>query len=379
MEDVLKKLNDISSPSYDLKEQLVGINRPIEKIRSLLQVGLLDVRIIGIWGMGGIGKTTLAAAIFKKICHQFEGHYFLENVRENWDKRRQKCRNKLFSELLDEKDVNICIPFVGSTFSEIRLSRKKVLIVLDDVNDQEQLEYFVGSPNYLVGPGSRIIVTSRDRQSFGNQVSAIYKVEGLDYDEARQLFCLNASRRSSPVPYSKELLERVVKHANGIPLALKALGSFFGTRGRDKWGRLLAKLETSPKIGKIQSILMISYNDGLDDDQKDVFLDIACFFKGYKRYDVERILEGSDHFVDMIIDDLVDKSLLTIDDKNRLCMHDLIQEMGQEIVHQQSIKEPGKRSRLWKAQDVYHVLRNNTVSSIKYHVFLSSSSSCSCC
>ena len=43
-------------------------------------------------------------------------------------------------------------------------------------------------------------------------------------------------------------------------------------------------------------------------------------------------------------------------------MHDLGQQMGWEIVRQQSIKEPGKRTRLWTAKDVYHVFKNSTVS-----------------
>jgi hypothetical protein len=43
-------------------------------------------------------------------------------------------------------------------------------------------------------------------------------------------------------------------------------------------------------------------------------------------------------------------------------MHDLLQEMGKEIVRRESPTEPGRRSRLWFYNDILHVLKNNTVS-----------------
>ena len=58
---------------------------------------------------------------------------------------------------------------------------------------------------------------------------------------------------------------------------------------------------------------------------------------------------------------LVNKSLITILDENELQMHDLLQEMGQTIVRQESTKEPGKRSRLWDHNDVCYVLKKNKV------------------
>jgi len=56
----------------------------------------------------------------------------------------------------------------------------------------------------------------------------------------------------------------------------------------------------------------------------------------------------------------MDKSLITIDEFNRLIMHHLLQEMGRQIVQLES-KEPGQRSRLWFHEDVRHVLEENTV------------------
>lgn len=105
----------------------------------------------------------------------------------------------------------------------------------------------------------------------------------------------------------------------------------------------MAKLKIVPHAD-IQRVLKISY-DGLDDMEKDILLDIACFLKGEKRDFVESILEGSDLFPRAGIKVLVDKCLVTIIRQNEtVWMHDLIQEMCWEIVRQQSIKEPGNQS-----------------------------------
>jgi hypothetical protein len=76
---------------------------------------------------------------------------------------------------------------------------------------------------------------------------------------------------------------------------------------------------------------------------------------------VIKILEGCDFLPNHGIGVLRDKSLITIDERGTFMMHDLLQEMGREIVRQESRKEPGKRSRVWYHDDARHVLEQNMV------------------
>lgn len=99
--------------------------------------------------------------------------------------------------------------------------------------------------------------------------------------------------------------------------------------------------------------------------EKRVFLDVACFHKGKYKERVIEMLDSCGFPARIVIDILVEKSLLTIFD-DYVMMHDLIQEMGREIVRQESYEEPGRRTRLWLDKDIFHVFTKITVSSMKF-------------
>ena len=95
----------------------------------------------------------------------------------------------------------------------------------------------------------------------------------------------------------------------------------------------------------------------MNDIENEIFLDISYFFKGEEKDFVSRILG---RYVEIRIKVLHERCLVTIVE-NKLDMHDLLQQMGQEIVLQEHIKEPGKRSRLWDPNDVDSVLTRNSI------------------
>ncbi|XP_044470092.1 disease resistance protein RPV1-like [Mangifera indica] len=350
--DVLKKLHYNSSVISS--KYLVGLESSIEQIENLLCSN--GVCKLGIWGIGGIGKTTLADAIFKKISTQFEESYFISNIREESEKSgglNDLCQ-KLSSAVLGDEHPNHRFTFTRRSL----ISRKKVLIVFDDVTNLNQMQCLMAIFGEL-DSYSRIIITSRDKHTLRNcEVDHIHKMTNLSPDDAFQLFALHAFRGNPPTEDYIKLSFEVVDYAEGLPLALEVLGSFLFTRTKREWESALENLKTSPPVD-VQKVLKISY-EGLDDKQKCVFLDIACFFKGCKRDFVEAILNDRNLDAYICINVLIEKCLLTIS-FDTITIHDLLEEMGREIVRQESIDNPGERSRLCDHNDILSVLKNNTV------------------
>ncbi|CAN6688287.1 unnamed protein product [Malus baccata var. baccata] len=364
VDDIWNKL--ICESSCDLNG-LIGIERHIEQIESLLCIHSPEAPIaVGIWGMGGIGKTTIAETVFHKLSSKFEASCFLRNVRENSEQANgmDRLEEKLLKEISKKED-----PSVGSTFVRESLSRTKVLIVLDDVSDSMQMDRLAGK-RLPYRTGSRIIITSRDRRTLRPTVEEdkIYKVEGLKPDDALQLFYSRAFKNNiTPRTDYEELAKKAVDYAGGIPLALVLLGSsFLNCKSKEEWEDELNKLKEFPDEN-IQKVLRLSY-DRLGRNEKEIFLDIACFHKGKNVDEVKRMLDIRGFHAARGIRVLVDMSLISIDStwKNlpwKSCiiqMHDLVQEMGRTIVLEQCIEDPGKQSRLFKNKDVNRVLQNNT-------------------
>ncbi|XP_031263550.1 TMV resistance protein N-like [Pistacia vera] len=346
------RLNN-GSPLND--KDLVGVDSRIKDIEELLRIGFAGVRKIGIWGAGGIGKTTLARAVSNKISENrhFESSYFFENIREESEKNKglTGLQQQIICNILGDKNANI-----GSRFTKERLGRMKVLIVLDDVTNFKQIELLIEDFKCL-GSGSRIIITTRDKQVLENcLVDGIYETPILSYGADLQLFSRYAFRQKFPPEDFRELAVRLLSYANGLPLALKVLGSFLFKRTKKEWESQLVNLNINvPR--DIQEVLKVSY-DGLTDKQKLAFLDIACFFKGYKRDLIEAILNAHNFDSHIEINVLIERALITTS-FNTITMHDLLQEMGREIVRQESIDDPGRRSRLWDHEDILKVLTKN--------------------
>ncbi|XP_006478167.2 disease resistance protein RPV1-like isoform X1 [Citrus sinensis] len=265
-------------------------------------------------------------------------------------------RQELLSTLLnDDGNVKI-IPNIGLNFESKRLTRKKVLIVFDDVTDRKQIEFLIGELDSFAS-GSLIIITTRDKQVLINcWADKIYEVKELADADALKLFSRCAFRQDHPVACYMELTYKIIKYAQGVPLALKVLGLFLSARRKEEWESAITKLETVPHM-EIQDVLKISY-DGLDYVEQAMFLDIACYFVGANKDFVINYFDASDFFPEIGLGRLVDKSLITIS-CNKIRMHDLLQDMGRKIDREAAINNPGKCRRLWHHKDVNEVLSKN--------------------
>ena len=340
----------------EVTEGLVGINSQLVELESCLALWLNnEVRFIGIWAMGGMGKSTLASVVYRMVSKEFEACCFIDNVRK---KDVLSLQKDLISQILHETNL-IKNKYDGVHMIKKMLQHKKVLIVLDDVDESNELKMLVRKSDWF-GSGSRIIITTRDKHLLKEfPVDETFEVKALNYEDALCLFCSKAFKKElGPYKYLK-LSKSFLEYVNGLPLALEVLGSFLFGRSTAEWKNALEMLKEDPKP-EINQVLKISF-DGLPNSVKDVFKDIACLFNHEKKDHVLKMLDSLGRYSHIGLSILIDKSLLKISENNKLWMHDLLRDMGRDIVRQESRDEPGKRSRLWLYDDIDHVLKNNTV------------------
>ncbi|XP_049936476.1 disease resistance protein RPV1-like [Nymphaea colorata] len=354
-------LSKLSSAPLDVAKYPVGIDYSVESIKRLLSLETEDVRMVGVLGMGGLGKTTLAKEAFNQVSQQFESSIFLSNIREV---SRQPgglvtLQNELISKIFRGKIHSIQYVDQGSEVIKQRIHSKKVLIVLDDVDDVDQLDALAGDRDWFRA-GSRVIITTRDEHVLNVKKlkeHEIYRAQRLHFYPSLKLFSFYAFGRDQPPEEFMALSRDVVVAIDGLPLALIVVGSYlFDNRNEEDWRNVLKSLEHTPHED-VQQILQISY-EKLDQEEKHIFLDLACFFIGMDREDAIHIWEGCGFSAKIAIRILLHKSLANIDESNKLAMHDQIRDLGRSIVEQENPTEPGMRSRLWFQEDVLNVLNN---------------------
>ena len=342
-------------------EYPVGVDSRAKAIESLLDIKVNDVRMVGIHGLGGIGKTTIAKAIYNRIFEHFEGSCFLENVRENSRTNDGiiQLQEKLLSNILRGKQLKVESVARGINMIKERLHSKRVLLILDDVDKLKQIENLFGNCDWFA-LGSRVLITTRVNRLLNNlgKVCTTYKVTELDNREALELFNQHAFGGNKLEEDYSKLANQVIQYANGLPLALKIIGSDLRGKTTSEWESAIRQYAKIPK-GDIHKILKVSY-DGLEELEKDIFLHIACFFKGRDKDNVVNILDACNLFATSNIPNLVNKCLINDEQNGTLSMHDLLQQMGRNIVQQESPIIP-KRSRLWDHDDALEVLVGSKV------------------
>ncbi|XP_009342706.2 disease resistance protein RPV1 [Pyrus x bretschneideri] len=348
----------LKKPRLNEARYKVGIDSRVQKISTYLNVGGSEgVRIIGIWGMGGLGKSTIAKAIFKKYYHEFDGACFLQNVRE--DKKLVNSQNKLLYDVLGPGHRKVHMADEGTEEIETRLRKKSVLVIVDDIDSVSQID-ILAIRHDSFGPGSRIVITTRDKHllQIPGVVDEVCSLPAMNNDEALELLSWRAFGKSSPNEGYLEVSRKAVDYCGGLPFALEAVGSYLCKRDTERWTSALEKWNESQHNSDIHEILKISYDGLKDSEWEDIFLDISCFFTGMDKDRVMAILNGCYPDPATGIEVLQQRCLVTDDPNgNLMMMHRLIRDMGREIVRAKSPKKLESRCRLWNHPDVIKVLR----------------------
>ncbi|XP_039167581.1 disease resistance protein RPV1-like isoform X1 [Eucalyptus grandis] len=242
------------------------------------------------------------------------------------------------------------------------LCNKRVLIVLDDVDNKEQVEKLVGNSALL--SASRILITTRNKdvlQTNGPKYQILeYGVEVMTIDHALELFSRHAFNRNFPSGDYKDLSKEIVFTTGRLPLALEVIGSFLYHKPQEIWQETLDKLSKAPHedvFGKLK----ISY-DALSFEQQQIFLDIACFFIGEDKTNAMYMWNDCDFLPNTGVVVLISMSLVKIVENNKFWMHDQLRDLGRRIVYLENRMNLKGRSRIWNQKEAFDATRTKEIS-----------------
>ncbi|KAI3515069.1 hypothetical protein L1887_13818 [Cichorium endivia] len=367
-------VNEISS-RLELHTQtkiphLIGMDISIHTVSSWLKGGSSETaEVLTIWGMAGIGKTTLAKYIYRLHHHEFERSSFVEDI-------ERKCAEQTYALLdlqkqllgdihrkrtIEEHNADVCTSKI-----EKALFNKPTLVVLDGVDNFEQVDVLIGTKGFH--PGSKIIITTKDGSL--TEKFALFRIKspskhtkhalyGLGATESLRLLCWHAFGGYEPKEGYEEEATRASKYCGGHPLALKVLGSSLYNEDVATWGDTFDRLETREFHTHVHKVLQISFDSLPSENCKELFKHIACFFVGKDREATETILKECGIRTLYGIAKLIDRCLLTIGERNELRMHQLLQELGRDLVVQESPQKPWKRSRVWNHEESLNLLKGD--------------------
>ncbi|XP_048620997.1 disease resistance protein RML1B-like isoform X2 [Brassica napus] len=375
--DVIDKLNATPSKDFDGME---GLDAHLTEMESLLDLDDDGVKMVAISGPAGIGKMTIARALHSLIRDRFQLTCFVDNRKRNYQPGlddyglKLRLQEQLLSNILNQNGMTVCHLGVVKE----RLGDKRVLIILDDVDNIRQLEALANETTWF-GSGSRIVVTTENKELLQQHgINNTYHVGFPSDVEAIDILRKYAFRKRYPHDDFEVIAERITELCGKLPLALRVVGSSLRGKNVEEWEEVMQRLETVLDRD-IEDVLRVGY-ESLDENDQSLFLHIAVFFN-YKDGDlVKAISADCDHLeVKRGLQILANRSLIDLSTNGkRIVVHNLLQQMARQAIHKQ---EPGKRQVLVNADEICGVLENETVIKVlelcpAYHLIFQESMKC---
>jgi len=348
----------------------------IEKAKDI-NILLQKESIVGLVGMGGIGKTTLSQKFYHLFHKQYDKSSFLEDVKSKDDINdviKQLLHDLCGKRLCKDENVN------KEDLNKIRqcIISKKVLVVVDDVGKVENLtslQLLIDKAPKNATSKSKVLVNCRNWQSLKSHVSEGGKVvmKSLEEKQAKELFMFHAFGNANHVPTKdfKDICMKIIKACGGLPLSLKVLGSFLcNIKELEIWEGALSKLENGQSLTggndneKLWSILKVSY-DLLDKEHQNMFLDIACFLGGLKISTIYRAWNGDYLYPNFTLQNLQHRSLIRWVEGGILYMNEQLRNMGQNI----AMELPITNRFTWKSNKPNFFLRKDEVITVLLILF----------
>ncbi|KAH9288618.1 hypothetical protein KI387_032735, partial [Taxus chinensis] len=223
-------------------------------------------------------------------------------------------------------------------------------MVLDNIDGLDQLDALLFED--ALGSDSLVIVITRDERVLTcARITIRYSLRKMDRHHAIELFSWHAFNQPNPVNGFENLVDSFVHLCGGLPLSLKVLGGHVSSSNNINYLQLVLEKVRKRLPDGIKQTLKISF-DALDNEEKQIFLDIACFFIGKSKSMATKILKGSGWSPELELQNLKDKCLVEegyevgyVYGKVVLRMHDNLRDLGREIAD--DLSHP---RRLWHPQ-----------------------------
>jgi hypothetical protein len=332
--------------------------------------------IVGLVGMGGIGKTILSKKFYHLFHNQYDKSSFLEDVnsKDNINDVIKQLLHDLCGKSLS-KDENVN----KEDLDKIRqcMMSEKVLVVVDDVGEVvnlTSLQFLIMAAKNATSK-SKILLNCQNWQSLKFHVSEDGRVimKFLEEEQARELFMFHAFGNVNHVPTKdfEDICMKIIKACGGLPLSLKVLGSFLcNIKELEIWEGALSKLKSGKSFTggndneELWSKLKISY-DRLDKEHQNMFLDIACFLGGLKISTICRVWNGDYLYPKLTLQNLQHRSLIQWVEGGILYIHKPLRDMGQNI----AMELPIMNRFIWKSNNPNFFLQKDEVVTILFQSY----------
>ncbi|XP_008805916.3 disease resistance protein RGA2-like [Phoenix dactylifera] len=389
----VRGVNPRQTHPIEVKSDIVGTQ--IEEatqslVESLIKEDSKKYRILGIVGMGGIGKTTLARHIYNNerikenfsirvwacVSQKFSETELLKEIISGAVKKSEEAKTK--AELEEAETKAELVSLLSSALS------KRFFIVLDDVWGTDVWEDLLRSPLKSARASGRIVITTRDTNVARNMRAEIHPVDKMDNDSGWKLLHNKVLEdgdddEEEEISRLKEIGVQIVEKCDGLPLAIKVIAGVLKQKDRSprEWNKVLKSdaWSMSQLHQELPGALFLSY-ENLPSYLKQCFLYCSLFPEDYIMGCDELICywvaEGFIHMEDraqrdIIMEDiaedfyreLIERNLLQpYDDDywsilpgewgdlpgNRCKMHDLLRSLALFLTRDESIFLEGEQS-----------------------------------
>ncbi|XP_068313367.1 putative disease resistance protein At5g47280 [Pyrus communis] len=359
MEEAVRRVEEEGQMKWEVSSSVVlGLGVGMKTVKGMI-FGREDLRVVGICGIGGSGKTILARELCKddQVRSYFSERILFLTVSQSPDVNQLKAKIVQFimgSQILSPNSV---LPQWNLQYEWITTT--KTLVVLDDVWSLAVLE-----PLLFKIPGCKFLVVSRFK--FPTILDATYDVELLREEDALALFCHSAfGQKFIPPAADKILVKQIVNECKRLPLALKVIGASLKDQPELCWANARSKLSKGEAFCESHenNLLqrMATSLDCLSKKVKSCFLDLGAFPEDKKiPLDVLTNMWVEIHGIEeeeafAILVELSNKNLLTLvkDARDRdiysscydisVTQHDVLRDLALHLSNDGSVNE---RSRL---------------------------------